>query len=440
MKKKLVLVLVAVFLSAGWIIVVGNVVSEIGTYAKATPPEEEWNRTFGGTLPDYGTSVQQTTDGGYIITGVTRSYGAGGYDVWLIKTDVNGGEEWNKTFGGLKVDYGESVQQTSEGGYIITGSTRSYGAGDYDIWLIETDVNGNEEWNKTFGGSKWDNGKSVQQTSDGGYIITGYIVTRNPNYSDLWLIKTDTNGNEEWNRKFGGLDYDYGQSVHLATDGGYIIAGSTRSYGAGKYDVWLIKTDVNGNEEWNKTFGGSYDDFGYSVQQISNGGYVIAGLTASYGAGDWDIWLIKTDVNGNEEWNNSFGESVYDGLVHGWSVQQTSDGGYIIVGVKGSYDAGNCDAWLIKTDLNGNEEWNKTFGGLKGDYGYSVQQTSDGGCIITGITSYGAGSSDVWLIKVKGEPTGLKVHNLNTGENFSTIQAAIDDADTVNGHTITVDP
>ena len=356
-----------------------------------------FTKNFGGNLWDYGNSVQQTIDGGYIITGEISSSENGSSDIWLIKTDSEGQEEWNQTFDGNDRDYGKSVKQTVDGGYIIIGSTGSdyY----YDVWLIKTDPKGTEEWNQTFGGDNKDYGNSVQQTIDGGYIITGEISSSGNGPSDVLLIKTDQQGQEEWIQTFGGSDYDIGNSIEQTYDGGYIITGSTRSYGNGSSDVLLIKTDQQGQEEWIQTFGGGYIDIGNSIKQTSDNGYIITGYTQSYGNGSRDVWLIKTNSQGNEEWNQTFGGSYID---IGNSIQQTIDGGYIITGSRGTdYYS---DLWLIKTDYQGNEEWNQTFGGNDYDFGNSVQQTTDDGYIIIGHTkSYGNGGYDIFLIKTDSE-------------------------------------
>ena len=331
------------------------------------------------------------------------------FEFWLNTTSggvyIDAGDkiEWSKTFGGLNSSAGYSVQLTEDGGYIIAGTTYSYGAGKSDTWLIKTDSEGNEEWSKTFGESSWDAGCSVQQTKNGGYIIVGYMTNSyGAGENDVWLIKTDSKGNEEWNKTFGGAYIDWGESVQHTNDDGYVITGSTKSYGAGEEDVWLIKTDSKGNEKWNKTFGGLDWDEGRSVQQTNDGGYILVGVTWSYGAGGRDVWLIKTDSEGNEEWNETFGGDSAD---MGWSVQQTEDGGYIIVG-EGNYLSIEMevyfvvkDVWLIKADSKGNEEWDMTLGKrFVDDIGHYVQPTDDGGYIIVGST--GSYDEDVLLIKI----------------------------------------
>jgi hypothetical protein len=355
------------------------------------------NKTFGGEGGDWARSVQQTSDGGYILAGQTGSFGAGSYDAWLIKTDANGNKVWDKTFGGSSYDEANAVQQTSDGGYILAGETYSFGTGSYDAWLIKTDANGNKAWDKTFGGSSSDGASSVQQTSDGGYILAGSTNSYGAGYDDAWLIKTDANGNKVWDKTFGGSSGDYAYAVQQTSDGGYILAGYTNSYGAGYIDAWLIKTDANGNKVWDKTFGGSLEDGAYAVQQTSDGGYILAGYTRSFGVGVWDAWLIKTDANGNKVWDKPFGGRDIDCA---YAVQQTSDGGHILAGYTLSFGAGHADAWLIKTDANGNKVWDKTFGGSSSDGAWSVQQTSDDGYILAGETSsFGDVNGDAWLIK-----------------------------------------
>jgi len=367
--------------------------------ASAYEPAVQWQKTLGTSRSDVGYSIRQTSDDGYIIAGTTYSFGAGWLDVYLIKTDSAGNLQWQETFGGNDFDWGYSVQQTSDGGYVITGTTCSFGDPLGDVYLIKTDPNGNLLWQKTFGGSSDDYGSSVQQTSDDGYIIAGATGSFGDPIGDVYLIKTDPNGNTLWQNTFGGSGAEYGYSVQQTSDGGYIIAGRTYSFGAKYIDVYLIKTNSAGNLLWQKTFGGNSKDEGYSVQQTTDGGFIIAGMSYSNARGP-DIYLIKTDPNGNQEWQKTFGGSYTD---LGFSVQQTSDGGFIIAGWTYSFGAVEEDVYLIKTDSAGNFLWQKTFGGSKGDGAYSVQKTSDGGYIIAGVTeSFGAGGQ-VYLIKLSAE-------------------------------------
>jgi len=354
-------------------------------------------KTFGGINNDYAYSVQQTSDGGYIVTGRTYSFGAGNSDVFLLKTDASGNLQWAKTFGGSSYDYAWSVQQTSDGGYIVAGETYSFGAGSWDVFLLKTDASGNLQWAKTFGGSDYDYAYSVQQTSDGGYIVAGFTESFGAGYDDVFLLKTDASGNLHWAKTFGGSSDDGAYSVQQTSDGGYIVAGWTRSFDAGGYDVFLLKTDASGNLQWAKTFGGSSYDYAWSVQQTSDGGYIVAGYTSSFGAGYDDVFLLKTDSSGNLQWAKTFGGDTTD---YAWSVQQTSDGGYIVAGGTYSFGAGNYDVFLLKTDVSGNLHWAKTFGGSSDDGAFSVQQTSDGGYIVAGVTfSFGAVGADVFLLK-----------------------------------------
>ena len=293
-----------------------------------------------------------------------------------------------------------SVQQTSDGGYIIAGDCKN------KAWIGKTDSNGNLEWDKRFIQEGISRAKSIQQTFDGGYIIAGYMGpgTVSTSYNDVWLMKTDPNGDIQWDLTFGEPDMlEEVHSIQQTSDGGYILVG-TRGLCDPYLDAWLIKTDSNGNMQWDKTFEGSdMADKAYSVQQTSDGGYILAGGPGPYTIGrgnvPCDAWLGKTDSNGNLQWHKSYGGTKWD---HAYSVQQTADGGYIFAGYTGSYAAGIIDAWIVKTDLNGDIQWSKTFeeGKTAWNYAESIKQTTDGGYIFAGrISTDNTSSFDVWLVK-----------------------------------------
>ena len=312
--------------------------------------EEEWNQTFGGSSNDSpGTSIQQTTDGGFIITGQLQG------STCLIKINGNGEEEWSQVYNG---DIGNSVQQTIDGGYIITGTTDIYPLSEPNITgllLLKTNEFGEEEWSQILGGMGSDVGNSVQQTTDGGFIVCGSTGTSVEltaegamQNTDIYLIKTDSNGEEEWSQTFGDIGYDSGNSVQQTTDGGFIITGILDKEGESwTGELTLIKTDENGNEQWQSLWN---NGGGYSIEQTTDGGYIVGGTKWSSIEGN-NIYLLKTDENGEEEWSE-----VYSGDL-GFAVQQTIDGGYIMCGsIHNGYFEGftNRDVYLVKIDSTGN--------------------------------------------------------------------------------------
>lgn len=308
-----------------------------------------WTRTYGDSLDDAGLSVRETQDSGYVIVGSTTPLGSTGWsDVYLIKTDSLGDTLWSKTFGGSGIDAGSSVQQTSDLGYVIAGYTYSMGAGGADFYLIKTDSSGNLLWMRTYGGAYGDEAFAVQQTNDNGYIIVGYTGSFGTSHLDFYLVKTDSLGDTLWTRTYGTSGDDWGYSVDQTSDGGYIVAGAAS--GPGFYDLYLVKTDSSGDTLWTRTYGTDGLEGAWSVEQTRDGGYIVAGLTDAYGAGSYDVYLVKTDSTGDSLWTRSYGGPDYD---EGFSVQQTSDDGYIIAGRTDSYGAGGSDVYLVRTDSQG---------------------------------------------------------------------------------------
>jgi len=367
-----------------------------------------WDKTYGGAGSDIGTGwTVQTSDGGYAIEGDTESFGMGGSDAWLIKTDADGNVQWNKTYGGALNEVSGDMCQTSDGGYAIAGGTYSFGAGSEDFWLVKTDADGMAYWAKTYGGTGNEIAYHVVQTSDGGYAMAGSTTSFGAGSEDAWLVKTDASGNMQWNKTYGGNSSDYVVDVIKTSDGGYAIEGMTRSFGAGGMDAWLVKTDAAGTMLWNKTYGGTGTDMGESIVQTSDGGYAWVGYTTSFGAGGMDCWFVKTDAAGNMQWNKTYGTTGAELAIH---MIQTADEGYAMVGW--NYVNGQ-DFLLIKTDAAGNLQWNLTYGGTGVENAYALLQASDGGYVMTGNTnSFGAGGNDIWLVKTNAlgvVPEGLTI-------------------------------
>jgi hypothetical protein len=370
----------------------------------AIGPSSHFCKAIGGPYIEAGVSLIQTSDGGYAITGLTKSFSAGGHDVYVVKLDANGNLQWTKTIGGPESEEGNSLIQTSDGGYAIAGFTKSFGTGELDVYLVKLDANGNLQWTKTIGGKKEDVGTSIIQTSDGGYAIAGSTRSFGAGEWDVYLVKLDANGNLQWTKTIGGKKEDVGTSLIQTSDGGYAIAGSTRSFGAGEADVYVVKLDARGNLQWTKTIGGPKGDWGFSLIQASDGGYAIAGPTYSFGAGETDVYVVKLDARGNLQWTKTIGGPKGD---WGFSLIQASDGGYAITGITSSdelaayFGPAEADVYVVKLDATGNLQWTKTIGGPEHDRGLSLIQISDGGYAIAGSTqSFGAGEWDIYVVKL----------------------------------------
>ena len=373
------------------------------------PPMVEWNITYGGEKTQFPYEVQQTSDGGYIIGGWTKSFGIARCNPWLLKTDDKGIELWNKTYSYYSLanmsGYIQAVQETPDHGYILGctffSSVKTRHGFISSIVLIKTDSSGTELWNKTYPGLQYSNCYCVRLTSDGGYIATGGGNYSADNPTNLYLLKTTADGTMQWLKTFGTADmYEEGHAVQQTSDGGYIVSGeSDLDYSVYWGKIWLIKTDTNGVATWDKKFGDA-NSYGNSVQQTTDGGYIITGINASLGC------LLKTDANGNEQWRKT--PFLTSAVIFEYSGKQTTDGGYIATGLD-----------LLKTDADGNEEWNVTI--LQPFI--SGEQTSDGGYIIVGSTN-GYYGGDIWLIKFGPEPRvtytvkgghGISLKMTNTG-------------------------
>lgn len=348
-----------------------------------------FQKSIGGSLPDWGGSVKQTTDGGYIIAGTTMSGSTVDYQAYLIKTNASGDLIWTKTFHNKDIG-GQDVKQTYDGGYIFLGT----GVIFQEAYLFKTDAAGDTLWTRSFYGLvNATRGYSVQQTTDSGYILSLTLDLHNisQDSANALLVKTNKTGDIIWTKSYGGPKYDIGYSVQQTNDNGFIMAGNTRSYSADSADVYLVKSNASGDTLWTRTFGGPRNDYGYSVKQTIDNGYIIAGYTNSFGAGGNDIYVVKTNSNGNILWSKTYGGAGND---IGQTIQLTTNGGYVISGYTNSFGANH--GYVLKVDSNGNVEWSKTIGTESAN---SVEQTIDGGYIFTGSIFSGTGDENVLLVK-----------------------------------------
>jgi len=413
----------------------------VNNKSHAQAPAIEWQKCLGGTADDFANSIQQTSDGGFIVAGETRSNDGdvsgnhGKSDAWVVKLNSLGDILWKKCLGGTGNDYARSIQQISDGGFILTGYTNSNNGdvsgnnGYYDAWVVKLNSSGDILWQKCLGGTYDDYARSIQQTSDTGFILAGYTfsndgdVSGNHGFGDAWVVKLNSSGDIIWQKCFGGTNEDYAYSIQQTSDSGFIVAGYTFSNDGdvsgyhGYFDYWVVKLNSSGDIEWQKCLGGTYYDYAYSIQQTSNGGFIVAGSTNSNNGdvsgyhGYFDYWVVKLNSSGDIEWQKCLGGTNND---YANSIQQTSDGGFIVAGYTESndgdvsgYHGGDYDAWVVKLNSSGDILWQKCLGGTIDDRAYSIQQTSDGGFIVAGFTvsndgdvSGNHGASDAWVVKL----------------------------------------
>lgn len=367
-------------------------------------PVETFVVGWGGTLFESAANIIKTSDGGYAITGETESFGngsSGSGDMYIAKYSHDGELVWDRTWGAANfVDYGSSIIQTTDGGYAVAGYTSSYGAGEGDMFIAKYSSSGDLLWSKTWGSDDTEHTYSIIQSTDGGYVVTGSTqIYSSTTSDDAYIVKFDSNGDVEWDRTWGSGPYDCGIDVLEVESGGYLVVGNTRRYNTTQSnDMFVAKYTSDGDLSWSTTWGGTDAEYGYSVIQAEDG-FVVTGLTESFGAGsNADMFLAKLNSSGFVEdvrtWSGS-------SIEWGTSISAVVGGGYVITGRTKSYGSGNYDMFITKFDSSLNHSWSKTFGGDDDDRGWSVVGTLDGGMIVTGYITdiYGAGSSEAFIAK-----------------------------------------
>ena len=366
----------------------------------------EWNHTWGGANQDGGFGVTVDSSDNVYLVGETYSFGAGNADMVLVKYNGNGVRQWNHTWGGGSWDYGYGVAVDSSGNIYLAGTTWSFGAGLSDMILVKYNGNGVQQWNHTWGGGSWDFGYGVAVDSSGNIYLAGYTYSFGAGSYDMVLVKYDGNGLQQWNCTWGGANSDYGYGVAVDSSGNVYLVGETYSFGAGSCDMILVKYDGSGVQQWNRTWGGGNYNYGYGVAVDSSGNIYLAGDTESFWEGLSDMILVKYDGNGLQQWNCTWGGPEND---DGRGVAVDSSGNIYFAGRTDSFGAGGDDMVLVKYDGNGVQQWNHTWGGPENDDGRGAAVDSSNNIYLAGGTnSFGAGNYDMVLVKYVKIPDGRK--------------------------------
>jgi len=387
----------------------------------AQVPDTSWTNVIGGADNDVAYDIQQTSTGDYIITGRTVSFGFGSSDVWLLKVNSVGDTLWTRTYGGNGSEYGNSVQQTFDGGYIIAGYTGTNALGYYDVWLIKTNEFGDTTWTQTYGGNNSDYGYDVLQLADSGYVITGNTGVSDGNFIDFYLIRTNVYGDTLWTKTYGGTGADRAYAVDTTADGGFIIAGDTQSFGASQGGYYLIKTNNMGDTIWTAIYDNFEIDACRDVKPTGDGGYILAGFTRSLGAGEYDMYLIKVNAIGDTLWTKRYGDFLDEEC---YSLQLMPDGGFVICGFQEPVNY-HSRILVIRTDANGNIIWEKTIGNSGGQCATSIKNTSDGGFILAGWKDNSSSGTrlDLYIIKLEPDISPINRENpINTVSCYALSQ------------------
>lgn len=378
-----------------------------------SPPTFE--RIFGDEESNSMNSVQQTSDGGYILGGQTVLPKEDFSDMYIVKTDALGKIEWETVYGDDETETVSTVLQTDDGGYLAFGHTDSEGEGKFDFLLIKLNAAGEVIWDKTYGGNRDDKSSDMIETSDGNYFLLGNTLSFGDGLNaDVWLLKINGDGVELENKRYGGPTGDSGDKITATQDGNYAILASTTSFGAGGFDIWLIKIDGSGGELWNKTYGGSEDEEGKDIAELPDASLVMVGFTRTFGAGAKDAYIIKTDASGNEIWTQVHGENFQDVATN---VISENDG--IIYSATFSTSNEKVNELIIKTDFDGDEIWQSIINGSANDLTFNSERH----IIAAGSTGQFGNGREVYFLNLNetGVITAIQEWGIQNPVNFQLL-------------------